>query len=94
VTTATVTIDDVLQIGWITATLPEGREIGFALPAGTTDGQEIRLKGQGFKLPGMQRGDAVGNSRIAPDSRFSVDGFDRYAGLPLSSEDDGLGTEA
>ncbi|MBX4952290.1 DnaJ-class molecular chaperone [Rhizobium binae] len=94
VTTATVTIDDVLKSGWITASLPEGREIGFALPAGTTDGHEIRLKGQGFKLPGMQRGDAVVNIRIAPDPRFTVDGFDLHAVLPLSIENAVLGTEA
>ncbi|TBA88937.1 J domain-containing protein [Rhizobium ruizarguesonis] len=94
VTTATVTIDDVLKSGWITATLPEGREIGFALPAGTTDGYELRLKGQGFKLPGMQRGDAVVNIRIAPDPRFTVDGFDLHAVLPLSIENAVLGTEA
>lgn len=94
VTTATVTIDDVLKSGWITASLPEGREIGFALPAGTTDGHEVRLKGQGFKLPGMQRGDAVVNIRIAPDPRFTVDGFDLHAVLPLSIENAVLGTEA
>ncbi|MBX5149029.1 J domain-containing protein [Rhizobium lentis] len=94
VTTATVTIDDVLKGSWINASLPEGREIGFALPAGTTDGHEIRLKGQGFKLPGMQRGDAVVNIRIAPDSRFTVDGFDLHAVLPLSIENAVLGTEA
>ncbi|MBY5549546.1 J domain-containing protein [Rhizobium leguminosarum] len=94
VTTATVTIDDVLKSGWITASLPEGREIGFALPAGTTDGHEIRLKGQGFKLPGMQRGDAVINIRIAADPRFTVDGFDLHAVLPLSIENAVLGTEA
>ncbi|ABC89750.1 molecular chaperone protein, DnaJ family [Rhizobium etli CFN 42] len=93
VTTATVTIDDVLKSGWISASLPEGREIGFALPAGTTDGHEIRLKGQGFKLPGMQRGDAVVNIRIAPDPRFTVDGFDLHAVLPLSIENAVLGTE-
>ncbi|AHG44329.1 molecular chaperone DnaJ [Rhizobium leguminosarum bv. trifolii CB782] len=94
VTTATVTIDDVLKSSWITASLPEGREIGFALPAGTRDGDEIRLKGQGFKLPGMQRGDAVIAIRIAPDPRFTVDGFDLHAVLPLSIENAVLGTEA
>lgn len=94
VTTATVTIDDILKSSWITASLPEGREIGFALPAGTTDGHEIRLKGQGFKLPGMQRGDAVINVRIAPDPRFTVDGFDLHAVLPLSIENAVLGTDA
>ncbi|PDT16325.1 molecular chaperone DnaJ [Rhizobium sp. J15] len=94
VATATVTIDDVLKGSWVTASLPEGREIGFALPAGTTDGHEVRLKGQGFKLPGMQRGDAVIAIRIAPDPRFRVDGFDLHAVLPLSIENAVLGTEA
>jgi DnaJ-class molecular chaperone len=94
VTTATVTIDDILKSSWISASLPEGREIGFALPAGTTDGHEVRLKGQGFKLPGMQRGDAVINIRVAPDPRFTVDGSDLRAVLPLSIENAVLGTEA
>lgn len=94
VATATVTIEDIMKGSWTTVSLPEGREVGFALPAGTTEGHQIRLKGQGFKLPGMQRGDAVINIHIAPDSRFTVDGFDVHAVLPLNIENAVLGTEA
>ncbi|MBB3408684.1 DnaJ-class molecular chaperone [Rhizobium sp. BK316] len=94
VATATVTIEDIMKGSWTTVSLPEGREVGFALPAGTTEGHQIRLKGQGFKLPGMQRGDAVINIHIAPDPRFTVDGFDVHAVLPLNIENAVLGTEA
>lgn len=94
VATATVTVDDVLKNSWVTASLPEGREVGFTLPAGTTEGHQVRLKGQGFRLPGMQRGDAVVNIHIAPDDRFRVEGFDLHTVLPLSIENAVLGTEA
>lgn len=94
VATATVTIEDIMKGSWTTVSLPEGREVGFALPAGTTEGHQIRLKGQGFKLPGMQRGDAVINIHIAPDPRFTVDGFDVHVVLPLNIENAVLGTEA
>lgn len=94
VATVTVTIEDIMKGSWTTAALPEGREVGFALPAGTTEGHQVRLKGQGFKLPGMQRGDAVINIHIAPDPRFTVDGFDVHAALPLNIENAVLGTEA
>ena len=94
VATATVTIEDIMKGSWTTVSLPEGREVGFALPAGTTEGHQVRLKGQGFKLPGMQRGDDVINIHIAPDPRFTVDGFDVHAVLPLNIENAVLGTEA
>jgi DnaJ-class molecular chaperone len=94
VATATVTIEDIMKGSWTTVSLPEGREVGFALPAGTTEGHQIRLKGQGFKLPGMQRGDAVINIHIAADPRFTVDGFDVHVVLPLNIENAVLGTEA
>ncbi|KQV68173.1 DnaJ C-terminal domain-containing protein [Rhizobium sp. Root1220] len=92
--TATVTIDDLLNGSWVTADLGEGREAGFSLAAGTTEGSQVRLKGQGYKLAGMQRGDAVMNIRIAPDTRFTVDGFDLHTVLPVTIENAVLGTEA
>jgi DnaJ-class molecular chaperone len=94
VATATVTVDDILKNAWVTVALPEGRDVGFALPAGTTEGHQVRLKGQGFKLPGMQRGDAVINIHVAPDDRFRVEGYDLHAVLPLTIENAVLGTEA
>ncbi len=92
--TKTVTIDEVIKGSWVTVDLGEGRDIGFALAAGTTEGHQVRLKGQGHKLTGMQRGDAVINIHIAPDERFTVNGFDVHTVLPVTIENAVLGSEA
>lgn len=93
-TTKTVTVDDLIKGSWVTVDLGEGREAGFALAAGATEGHQVRLKGQGHKLAGMQRGDAVVNIHIAPDARFTVSGFDLHTVLPVTIENAVLGTEA
>ncbi|EPE99435.1 DnaJ C-terminal domain-containing protein [Rhizobium grahamii] len=92
--TKTVTVDEVIKGSWVTVDLGEGRDGGFALAAGTTEGHQVRLKGQGHKLAGMQRGDAVVNIHIAPDDRFTVVGFDLHTVLPVTIENAVLGTEA
>ncbi|OCJ17895.1 molecular chaperone DnaJ [Rhizobium sp. AC44/96] len=94
IVTATVTIDDILKGNWVNVDLGEGREAGFSLAAGTTEGHQVRLKGHGHKLVGMQRGDAVVNIHIATDPRFTVDGFDLHTVLPVTIENAVLGTEA
>jgi DnaJ-class molecular chaperone len=94
IATARVTIDDVLKGSWVGVDLGDGREAGFALAPGTTEGHQVRLKGQGHKLAGLQRGDAVINILIAPDARFTVDGFDLRTVLPVTIENAVLGTEA
>ncbi|SCW31787.1 DnaJ C terminal domain-containing protein [Rhizobium mongolense subsp. loessense] len=90
----TVTIEDILKGSWTTAQLGEGREASFALSAGTREGHQVRLKGHGYKLPNMQRGDAVVSIHIASDARFTVDGFDLRTVLPVTIENAVLGTEA
>ena len=65
----------------------------MALEAGMTDGQEIRLRGQGLRLPGMQRGDLVVTLNVKRDERFQVDGYDLHTVLPISLEDAVLGGE-
>ncbi|TDW36593.1 DnaJ-like protein [Rhizobium azibense] len=90
----TVTIEDVLKGSWTTVQLGEGREASFALSAGTREGHQVRLKSQGYKLPNMQRGDAVVSIHIASDARFTVDGFDLRTVLPVTIENAVLGTEA
>lgn len=92
--TKTVTVDEVIKGSWVTVDLGEGRDIGFALAAGTTEGHQVRLKGQGHKLAGLQRGDAVVSIHIATDERFTVNGFDLHTALPVTIENAVLGTEA
>ena len=90
---ATVTIDDLMKGSRIIVPLGEGQEASFTLSPGTTEGQQIRLKGQGLKLPNMQRGDAVIGVHIAADHRFTVHGFDLHTVLPVTIENAVLGTE-
>ena len=92
--TKIVTVDEIIKGSWVTVDLGEGRDTGFALAAGTTEGHQVRLKGHGHKLAGMQRGDAVINVHIAPDERFTVNGFDLHRVLPVTIENAVLGSEA
>jgi curved DNA-binding protein len=73
---------------------PSGpRSIEVDIPAGVTDGQRIRLAGQG----GQGTGDAVAGDlhlvvRIQPHSRYRVEGRDLYVDLPLAPWEAALGT--
>ena len=91
---AAVTIEDILKGAWVNVDLGDGRDAGFTLTPGTTEGHTVRLKGQGHKLTGMQRGDAVVNIHIAPHADFTVDGFDLHTVLPVTIENAVLGTDA
>lgn len=90
---AKTTLEDLLKLSLVTIKLPEEREVRLPLEAGMTDGHVARLKGQGLKVQGMQRGDLLVTLRIERDSRFRVDGFDLHTVLPISLEDAVLGTE-
>lgn len=89
--TAKATLDDMLKLNILTVTLSDEREIRLPLEAGMTDGQEIRLKGQGLRLQGMQRGDLVVTLRVTRDPRFVVEGHDLHTVLSISLEDAVLG---
>jgi DnaJ-class molecular chaperone len=91
---ATVTIDDILKGNRVNVDLGDGRDAVFALTPGTTEGHTVRLKGQGHKLVGMQRGDAVISIHIAAHDDFTVDGFDLHTVLPVTIENAVLGTDA
>ncbi|MGE6741000.1 J domain-containing protein [Allorhizobium pseudoryzae] len=91
--TAKVTLDDMLKLNVATVALSDGRDVRLPLEAGMTDGQEIRMKGQGLRLQGMQRGDLVVTLKMARDERFQVDGYDLHTVLSISLEDAVLGGE-
>ncbi len=53
-----------------------GRTLDVRVPAGSVDGQVLRLKGQGTSgLGGGAAGDALVRIRVIPDFRFRVDGL-------------------
>ncbi len=84
--TADVTIEDIAR-GKGSVRLANGKQLTFALPAGATDGQTVRLAGQGNKAPGMQPGDALVTLRFIKHPRFTLDGADirTDADLPLKT---------
>ena len=65
-------------------TLPTGKELEVKIPAGLTDGQQIRLKGQGLALPGGKAGDVLITVTIAPHPRFQREGNDLRIELPVT----------
>ncbi len=61
-----------------------GRKIRLTIPAGVTDGQTIRIKGQGGPAPrGGEKGDLYLTFRIAEDPTFRREGSDLYVDLPV-----------
>lgn len=68
----------------------DGRTLDVAIPKGATNGQTIRLRGQG--MPGRtEKGDALIELRIAPHPVFRVEGADVLMDLPISVPDAVLG---
>lgn len=90
---ANVTIEDMLAANSVTATLPDGKEVRVALEGGLSDGDTVRLKGQGLKVTGMLKGDVVVTIRIPRTERFSVQGHDIRTVLPITLENAVLGCE-
>ncbi|MBY0508793.1 MAG: DnaJ domain-containing protein [Rhodospirillaceae bacterium] len=60
-------------------TLPGGKSLDIAIPAGINDGQTIRLKGQG-----NQGADALVEVKIKPDPMYRREGRDIHIELPVS----------
>ncbi|MFZ4165789.1 DnaJ C-terminal domain-containing protein [Brevundimonas sp. NPDC058933] len=69
----------------------DGRMLDVAIPKGASEGQVIRLKGQGAPGRGGQAGDALIELKIAPHPVFKRDGADLTMDLPVSVPDAILG---
>lgn len=80
----------------ITLSGPGGpRSIDVNIPAGVTDGQRIRLAGQGGQgSEGAPAGDLFLVVRLNPHARYRLDGRDITVTLPISPAEAALGTTA
>ncbi len=91
-----LTVEDAYSGGRRSLTLsgPDGpRTLEVNIPAGVTDGQRIRLAGQGGAgSGGAPDGDLYLVVRLAPHPRYRVDGRDVYVDLPLAPWEAALGT--
>jgi curved DNA-binding protein len=69
------------------------RSFDVTIPAGMTDGQRIRLAGQGGRgSDGARNGDLYLIVRIAPHPRYRLDGRDLFIELRLAPWEAALGT--
>jgi DnaJ-class molecular chaperone len=75
-------------------TLPEGRTLDVAIPVGLTDGQTLRLRGQGQAgWNGGPAGDVLIEISVAPHPVFRRDGDDIQLDLPVTAAEAVLGAK-
>jgi curved DNA-binding protein len=90
-------VEDAYRGGRRTLTLsgPDGpRTLEVTIPAGVTDGQRIRLGGQGGQgSDGAQAGDLYLVVRLAPHPRYRVEGRNIYVDLPVAPWEAVLGAK-
>ncbi|MCC5860229.1 MAG: DnaJ domain-containing protein [Ectothiorhodospiraceae bacterium] len=67
------------------------RQIRVKIPAGVTEGQQIRLGGQGAPRPGGRAGDLYLQIRIAPHRQYRLEGRDVFLELPVTPWEAALG---
>jgi curved DNA-binding protein len=86
-----LSVEDAYRGGKRTISL-DGRSYDVTIPAGVTDGQRIRLAGQGGQGSGdAPAGDLYLVVRIKPDDRFRIDGRDIITDLPITPWEGVLG---
>lgn len=73
-------------------TLPDGAALDLQIPAGTRDGQTLRLRGKGEPgYNGGPAGDALIDIRVRPHPFFASDGDDIRFEIPISLSEAVLG---
>jgi DnaJ-class molecular chaperone len=88
----TVTLPDAARGVTQRLRLPTGKDVDVKIPAGITNGQQIRLKGQG--MAGQAgAGDVLITVSIAPHPTFALDGNDIRLDLPITLYEAVLGAK-
>jgi len=90
----TVSFVDAVRGGTKRLTLPTGKVLDVKIPAGITDGQQIRLKHQGEPgTGGAAAGDALIEVTIEPHPLFTRKGNDLHVELPITLPEAVLGAK-
>jgi DnaJ-class molecular chaperone len=74
--------------------LPTAKKVEVKIPAGLSDGQQIRLKGQGLPGRGGAVGDALITVNVAPHPLFEREGANLRLNLPVTLYEAVLGGKA
>ncbi len=89
-----VTLEDIAAGKKPAVSLPTGKTVALTLPKGVSEGQVIRLKGQGHPSPtGGRAGDLLVTIRFVPHPLFTVAGADLRIDAPISLADAVLGAK-
>lgn len=76
------------------AVMINGKNINVKIPAGTEDGQTLRLKGLGNPSPnGGEAGDVLITMKVEPHQYFKCDGLNILLDLPISIKEAVLGAK-
>lgn len=79
-----VSLEEAVKGGEKRVRLPNGKELNVKVPAGVTEGQQIRLRGQGESAQGHPPGDLLITISIAPHPFFKIEGADLRIELPVT----------
>jgi len=88
----TVSLPDAARGATQRLRLPSGKDVEVKIPAGISDGQQIRLRGQGAAGRGRP-GDLLIAVSIAPHAIFTLDGADIRLDLPVTLYEAVLGAK-
>jgi DnaJ-class molecular chaperone len=80
----TVSLEEAVSGAEKRVRLPTGKELNVKIPPGVTEGQQIRLRGQGETVAGHRPGDLLITVNIAPHAFFKVEGSDLRLELPIT----------
>lgn len=81
----TITLTEAASGGTRRVRLPNGKDLEIKIPAGLSDGQQIRLKGQGYAAPRQGApGDVLITVQVAPHPYLKPDGANLRAEVPIT----------
>jgi len=84
----TVSFEEAAKGGTRRVTMPDGREVDVRIPPGLSDGQSIRLRGQGAPgANGGPQGDVILQVAVAPHPYYVRDGNDLRMDLSISLQE-------
>ncbi len=80
-----ISLEEAAEGGSRRVHLPNGKEVAVKVPAGMTDGQQIRLKGQGYPgAGGGPAGDVLITVHVAPHPQFKPEGANLRVEVPIT----------
>jgi DnaJ-class molecular chaperone len=86
-----VDLEDAVRGAVRRVTFPDGRTVDVTIPKGATEGQVLRLKGQGSQARNGAHGDALVELVVRPHPIFRREGADLHMEVPISVPDAVLG---